>query len=97
MARTTEQTNGQSSQVPEHKRFFQVMSWEDVDQPGAYVELGTGDLYRFTQEALMLDSSPVIAKESRGASRLMRISTDPLVLSQKARLLCAQANVHPNF
>jgi hypothetical protein len=92
----TEEINTQSSQALEHRQ-FPVLSWEDIEQPGAYVELGTGDLYRFTHESLIPGSSPVIAKESRGASRLMRVSADPLVLSQKARLLCAQANVKPNF
>ncbi len=97
MSRTTEDVSTQSSQVHENRQFFPLLSWEDIQQPGAYVELGSGDLYRFTQECLLPGCSPVIAKESRGASRLMRISGDPLVLSQKARLLCAQANVKPNF
>jgi hypothetical protein len=97
MSRTAEEINTQSSQVHENRQFFPMLSWEDITQPGAYVELGSGDLYRFTQECLLPGASPVIAKESRGASRLMKISADPLVLSQKARLLCAQANVKPNF
>ena len=97
MSRMTEEVNTQSSQGHENRQFFPIQSWEDIQQPGAYVELGTGDLYRFTHESLLPGASPVIAKESRGASRLMRISADPLVLSIKARLLCAQANVKPNF
>jgi len=97
MSRTTEDVSTHSSQVHESRQFFQMISWEDIEQPGAYVELGTGDLFRFTQESLVPGCSPVITKESRGASRLMKISADPLVLSQKARLLCAQANIKPNF
>jgi hypothetical protein len=97
MARTTEEVSSQSSQVHESRQFFSITTWEDIQQPGAYVEMGSGDLYRFTPESLIPGCSPVIAKESRGASRLMKISADPLVLSQKARLLCAQANVKPNF
>jgi hypothetical protein len=97
MSRTTEEVSTHSSQIHENRQFFSITTWEDIQQPGAYVEMGSGDLYRFTQESLIPGCSPVIAKESRGASRLMRISGDPLVLSQKARLLCAQANVKPNF
>jgi hypothetical protein len=54
-------------------------------------------LYRIPKEALITGASPVVVKESRGASRLVRISTDPFVTTLQARLSCAQHNITPNF
>jgi hypothetical protein len=73
------------------------VSWESVDEPGAYVERGTGDLYRFPKEALIPGASPAIVKESRGASVLVKLSDDPFITTFKARLLAAQHNIEPNF
>ena len=47
----TQQAN--KSIEPEQRSPFAQMNWENVDEPGAYVELGSGDLYRIPQEALI--------------------------------------------
>ena len=73
------------------------ISWESVEEPGAYVEKGTGDLYRIPKEALIRGASPIIAKESTGSSRLVQVSKDPFVTTLEARLKCAQFNIQPNF
>jgi len=62
------------------------VSWESVNEPGAYVEKGTGDLYRIPKEALI-----------PGASTLVKLSDDPFIVTFKARLLCAQHNIEANF
>ncbi len=71
--------------------------WEDLNEPGAYVELGSGDLYRVPKEALISGTSSIIRKESVGASRLAQISKNPFVSTWEARLRCAQYNIAPNF
>jgi hypothetical protein len=38
---------------------LQQVTWQNVNEPGAYVETGTGNLYRFPPEALIAGSSPV--------------------------------------
>lgn len=80
-----------------HRIKLPEMDWEDLSEAGAYVEVGTGDLYRFPMEALAKGGSPLVTKESHGASRLIQISKDPYVTSMKARLVCAQHNIEPNF
>jgi hypothetical protein len=50
------------------------VTWHDINEPGSYVEVGSGDLYRFPKEALMQGASPLVRKESSGASRLEPIS-----------------------
>jgi len=42
-----------ASMAPESRTSLLEVSWEDVNEPGAYVEKGTGDLYRIPQEALI--------------------------------------------
>jgi hypothetical protein len=83
-------TASQRSVLPE-------TNWEGINQPGAYVERGTGDLYRMPKESLVPGASPAIVKESRGASILVKLSDDPFITTFKARLVCAQHNIEPNF
>ena len=82
---------------PQQRFSLPEVTWESVTQPGAYVERGSGDLYRIPKEALIPGSSPIIHKESNGASRLVQISPNPFVTSLEARLRCAQHNIEPNF
>jgi hypothetical protein len=73
------------------------VTWEAINEPGTYVERNTGDLYRFPKEALIPGASPSIVKESQGTSVLLKLSDDPFITTFKARLICAQHNVEPNF
>lgn len=86
-----------TSVEPSSLRTLPETTWEEMSEPGAYVERGTGDLYRVPKEALIPGASPVIHKESLGASRLVQISKNPFVLTLEARLKCAQHNIEPNF
>ena len=43
------------------------------------------------------EGSPVLIRESTGASRLRMLSKDPFMPTLQARLMCAQHNIHPNF
>jgi len=82
---------------PQHRVFLQELAWESLAEPGAYVELGTGDLYQVPQKALLRGNSPLIRKESMGASRFVRVSKDPFITTFEARMICAENNIHPNF
>jgi len=73
------------------------IDWQDLNEPGAYVEAGSGDLYRVPKEALLSGASPLIRKESSGASRLVQISRNPFVTTLEARMICAEHNIEPNF
>ncbi len=86
-----------ASVQPSHRSSLPEYTWEDVNEPGTYVERGTGDLFRIPKEALIKGSSPMIVKESLGASRLVQLSRDPFLTTLEARLRCAQNNIQPNF
>jgi len=86
-----------TSVEPQSRSSLPEVSWEEITEPGAYVERGTGDLYRIPKEALISGTSPVIHKQSAGASRLARVSKNPFLTTLEARLRCAQHNIEPNF
>jgi hypothetical protein len=85
------------SMQPEPRRTLPECSWGDVNEAGTYVEKGSGDLYRVPKEALIAGSSPLIRKESLGASKLVQLSKSPFVTTFEARMLCAEHNIRPNF
>ena len=80
-----------------HRKTLPEVDWEDVKEPGCYVDEGSGDLFRIPKEALISGGSPIVVKESSGASRLRQLSTNPYMSTLQARLMCAQHNIDPNF
>jgi hypothetical protein len=82
---------------PQRRKTLMEVPWEDLTEPGTYVEVGSGDLYRIPKEALIAGGSPLIRKESTGASRLLQVSKNPFVTTLQARMLCAEHNIEPNF
>jgi hypothetical protein len=91
-----EQVRNRSVQ-PQTRLTLSEVAWDELNEPGAYVERGSGDLYRVPKEALIPGGSPIIHKESAGASRLVQVSRNPFVTTLEARLCCAQHNIEPNF
>ncbi|MCI0528807.1 MAG: hypothetical protein L0Y56_15320 [Nitrospira sp.] len=73
------------------------ISWSDIKEPGAYVEVASGNLYRIPYEALMKGASPVIMMESLGFSKYVKLSDNPFVALYTARVLCIDQNIEPNF
>jgi hypothetical protein len=82
---------------PQQKGSLPECSWHDLSEPGAYVERGSGDLYRVPKEALIPGASPMIRKESLGSSRLVQVSKNPFVTTLEARLIACEHNIQPNF
>ncbi len=81
----------------QHRGKLQQVTWEGIQEPGAYVDIATGDLYRIPQEALLKGSSPLIRKESLESSLFLKVSESPYVTNFEARMMCAENNVQPNF
>ena len=87
----------QQVQQQAHRGRLPELSWQDINQPGAYVEVQSGELYRIPQEALLAGSSPLIRKESATATTFMQLSANPYITTHQARLTCAENNVLPQF
>jgi hypothetical protein len=92
-----EQAAKHASTEPERRGFLLELAWDDIEEAGAYVEMGSGDLYRIPKEALLPGMSPVIRKESSGSSRFVRLSKNPFITTLQARLIACEHNVEPNF
>ena len=69
--------------------------WEEINQPGAYVEVETGVLYRIPQEALVAGHSPIISTSKKTV--FARLSEDENLIVSQARRLCADADIKQNF
>ena len=69
---------------PQHRTSLLEVPWENITESGAYVEKGTGDLYRIPMEALVPGASPLIRKQSSGASRFVQVSKDPFVTTLRS-------------
>jgi len=95
--RNTMERAKSSSVEPQQRRILSELSWDNINEPGAYVEKGSGDLYRIPKEALQQGSSPLIKKQSAGASVFVQISKDPFVTTLEARMQAAEHNISPNF
>ena len=86
------------------------IAWEEIREPGAYVELETGALYRFPRESLLGGAFPLIEKggtegphpvradkEPSRRSQFVRLSGNPYIFSLAARMLCVSHDIRPRF
>lgn len=63
------------------------VQWDQIREPGAYIDAQTGVLYRITQESL---STGALAIGRESQSELVRISHDPFVTNTQARFTAAK-------
>lgn len=89
-----QQVQSQQSSTPGK---FTEVNWESIHEPGCYVAIGTGDLYRIPKEALVAGASPIIHKVSTNATRYVQLSADPSLTLSQARMMAADLDVKPNF
>jgi hypothetical protein len=79
------------------RRTLRPLAWDEINEPGAYVEVSTGKLYRITQESLLVDNSPARPGEGGPVSPVVQLSKDPFIVALAARMLCVEHNIPPNF
>jgi hypothetical protein len=86
------------------------IAWEQIKEPGAYVELATGALYRVPPEAFAAGASPLVEQHglegpqpvTPGArpscdSQFVRVSPNPHIFSLGARMICVEHDIQPRF
>jgi len=87
----------ETSTLAKHERHpLPQLAWEEIREPGAYVEIATGTLYRVPREALREGAAP-FGRRDTAFSRFLRISKDPFIFPLGARMVCAAHNIQPNF
>jgi hypothetical protein len=81
----------------EQRRTLPEYSWEELSEPGTYVEKKTGELYRIPRALLIQGVPPLICKASLRICRLVQLSKNPFMTTFVARITCAEHNVKANF
>lgn len=71
--------------------------WEEINKPGVYVDMVSGELYRISKKALLPSGSPAIYRESKAPSKFVRVSNNPLTDDTKARQICVKNNIKAKF
>ena len=51
---------------PQQRFILPELAWEELNEPGAYVERGSGDLYRVPQEALIQEARQSFTRKASG-------------------------------
>lgn len=69
----------------------------DIHEPGTYVSISTGNLFRIPEEALAKDRSPVLEIVSETGTMMTKLGDDPWMPISKARQLAADADLCVNF
>jgi hypothetical protein len=82
--------NGQGRSLP-------GMAREEISEPGAYVDVATGALYRVPAGALHKRVSAAIWKETANGSQFVQVSKNPYIISLEARMICAAHDIQFNF
>ena len=72
-------------------------SWEELREPGTYMEKETGHLYRIPRELLIHGAPPLICEARLRIFTLVQLSKNPFVTTFVARLMCAEHNLKSNF
>ena len=90
-------TKGQTS-APEHRTArLPEMGWNEIEKPGCYLIVGSGDLVRVPQEGLALGHSPLIMVTSTGETRVARLSNNPAEPISVLRVIAADNDYFVNF
>jgi hypothetical protein len=73
------------------------MAREEIREPGTYVDIRTGALYRVPARALVEGVAPSPWKETAAGALFVQISKNPYIISLEARIICAAHNIQFNF
>lgn len=89
-------TKGKSASM-RAQRTLRPLAWGEINEPGAYVDVSTGKLYRITRERLPVGKSPSILGSGGPVSPVVQVSKDPFIVELAARMICVEHNIPPNF
>ena len=88
---------GQTSGAGHRSNRLAEMGWNEINQAGSYLVVGSGDLARVPQEAVAAGHSPLISVTSSGETRVARISEDPSAPISTLRTIAADNDYFVNF
>jgi hypothetical protein len=75
----------------------QRLPFDEIREPGCYINNATGHLFRVPTEALAHGRSPLIEIVSKEGSMMTKVCDVPWIPISKARQLAADADLYVNF
>jgi hypothetical protein len=81
----------------EPKNIGAQFPFETLDQPGTYISNWTGHLLRIPEEGLRTGHSPAIMIKGREPMFVTKLSEDPFLSINKARMIAADLDITINF
>ncbi len=83
---------------PEHRAHrLQEMSWNEIDRPGCYLLVDSGELLRIPQDALAAGHSPLISVTSVEETRVAKLTDNPADPISTLRTLAADNDYFVHF
>ena len=83
---------------PEHRAHrLQEMSWNEIDRPGCYLLVDSGELLRIPQDALAAGHSPLISVTSVEEMRVAKLTDNPADPISTLRTLAADNDYFVHF
>lgn len=79
------------------RKVVKVLNFNEINEPGSYVMLSTGDLVRIPPEAVSPGHSPLITIHSRGVTRMAQLSNNDAELITTLRHIAADNDIRTNF
>jgi hypothetical protein len=89
--------DGGRAAVNGQRRLMPAMAREEIREPGTYVDIATGALYRVPVRALVKEASPALWQAMAAGSQFVQVSKNPYIISLEARIICAAHNIQFNF
>jgi len=90
-------TKGQTSTAEHRSARLQELGWNEINRPGCYLMVGSGDLARISSEALAVGHSPLITITSTGETRVAMLSHNPAEPISVLRSIAADNDYFVNF
>jgi len=79
------------------KKGLSILPLNQVNKPGAYLDLKTGKLFRVPKEGLRKGDGSIILINSERETLVSRLSDDPYIPRAKAKLIAANHNLWINI
>lgn len=88
---------GETSSPEYRAHRLQEMSWNEIDRPGCYVLIDSGDLLRIPQDALAAGHSPLISVTSVEETRVAKLTDNPADPISTLRTIAADNDYFVHF
>jgi len=89
-------TKGETSTAEHRAHRLQETRWNEIERPGCYLVVGSGDLIRVPADALAA-GSPLITVTSVGETRVAKLCDNPVEPLSVLRTLAADNDYFVNF